>query len=98
MKFFSNAWPPLQEIVVTGLEKSGYPPAKELALNIVKRWVKNGYLAYKDTKEKSGKPIFFEKYDVENVSLGLLSTEIRSYFCIKCCIMYLLGIYYPYLF
>ena len=83
MEFFSNAWPPLQEIVVTGLEKSGYPPAKELALNIVKRWVKNGYLAYKETKETSGKPIFFEKYDVDNVSLGLLSTGIRSYFCSK---------------
>ena len=73
---------------MTGLEKSGYPPAKELALNIVKRWVKNGYLAYKETKEKSGKPIFFEKYDVDNVSLGLLSTGIRSYFCSKLKMLY----------
>ena len=63
----SNAWPPLQEIVVTGLEKSGYGPAKELALNIVKRWVKNGYLAYTETKEHSGKSIFFEKYDTNKV-------------------------------
>ena len=77
---FSNAWPPLQEIVVTGLEKSGYPPAKELALNIVKRWVKNGYLAYKETEENSGKPIFFEKYDVDNVSPFLLKNGMIFYF------------------
>ena len=62
-----NAWPPLQELVVTGLEKSGYGPAKELALAIVKRWVKNGYLAYKTTIKDTGEPIFFEKYDVNNV-------------------------------
>ena len=54
---------------MTGLEKSGYPPAKELALNIVKQWVKNGYIAYSETKENSGKAIFFEKYDTNNVSM-----------------------------
>ena len=52
---------------MTGLEKSGYEPAKELALNIVKRWVKNGYIAYEDTKKETGHPIFFEKYDVDKV-------------------------------
>ena len=64
---FSNAWPPLQDIVVTGLEKSGYKPAQDLALNIVKKWVKNGFIAYKDTIEETGNAIYFEKYDVEKV-------------------------------
>ena len=68
---FSNAWPPLQEMVVTGLEKSGYEPAQELALNIVKKWVKNGFLAYKDTIEETGSAIYFEKYDIEKVFLVL---------------------------
>ena len=68
---FSNAWPPLQEMVVTGLEKSGYKPAQDLALNIVKKWVKNGFLAYKDTIEETGSAIYFEKYDVEKVFLVL---------------------------
>ena len=66
---FSNAWPPLQEIVVTGLDKSGYKPAQDLALNIVKKWVKNGFIAYKDTIEETGNAIYFEKYDVEKVCL-----------------------------
>ena len=57
----------MQEIVVTGLEKSGYKPAQDLALNIVKKWVKNGFIAYKDTIEETGSAIYFEKYDVEKV-------------------------------
>ena len=52
---------------MTGLEKSGYKPAQDLALNIVKKWVKNGFLAYKDTIEETGSAIYFEKYDVEKV-------------------------------
>lgn len=52
---------------MTGLEKSGYKPAQDLALNIVKKWVKNGFIAYKDTIEETGNAIYFEKYDVEKV-------------------------------
>ena len=52
---------------MTGLEKSGYKPAQDLALEIVKRWVKNGYIAYENTLAETGHPIFFEKYDVEQV-------------------------------
>ena len=57
----------MQEIVVTGLDKSGYKPAQDLALNIVKKWVKNGFIAYKDTIEETGSAIYFEKYDIEKV-------------------------------
>ena len=56
---------------MTGLEKSGYKPAQDLALNIVKKWVKNGFIAYKDTIEETGNAIYFEKYDVEKVFLIL---------------------------
>ena len=55
---------------MTGLEKSGYKPAQDLALNIVKKWVKNGFLAYKDTIEETGSAIYFEKYDIEKVFFG----------------------------
>ena len=54
---------------MTGLDKSGYKPAQDLALNIVKKWVKNGFIAYKDTIEETGSAIYFEKYDVEKVCL-----------------------------
>jgi hypothetical protein len=69
---------------VTGLEKSGYEPAKELALNIVKRWVKNGYIAYEDTKKETGHPIFFEKYDVDKVNICSVYFNFRySLYLIK---------------
>lgn len=56
---FPSAWPPLQEIVITGLYSTGDPTAKEIALNYAKRWVDSNALGYK----KSGE--MFEKYDAQ---------------------------------
>ncbi len=62
--FHSNAWPPLQEIIVTGLENSGESDGQALALELVKKWVKNTYVSYVQSDKK-----MFEKYDVEQVIL-----------------------------
>ena len=63
MHFFSNAWAPLQEIIVTGLENTKETEGEELAKKLVQKWVKNNYVAYKQSNGK-----MFEKYDAEQVS------------------------------
>ena len=59
----SNAWPPLQHLVVSGLIKSGEDSAKLLGLNLVKKWVKINYIAFSQTNGT-----MFEKYDAEKVN------------------------------
>lgn len=60
----SNGWPPLHELIVTGLEQSEDPEAKDLALEVVRRWVKNNWVSYVQSGE-----YIFEKYDVSQVGL-----------------------------
>ena len=60
--FCSNAWAPLQELIVTGLENTKDDAAKKLALDLVQKWVKNNYVTFVQSKGK-----MFEKYDVEQV-------------------------------
>ena len=60
----SNAWPPLQELLITGLTNTGDPVAEELALELAQKWVRNNWVAYMQTNKT-----IFEKYDVEQVSL-----------------------------
>ena len=61
---FSNAWPPLQEILITGLHNSGQDRAQKLAKGLAEKWMMNVYVSY----VQSGKKMF-EKYDVEQVGL-----------------------------
>ena len=61
--FCSNAWAPLQEIIVTGLENTKETEGQELAKNLVQKWVKNAYVAFRQSNGK-----IFEKYDVEQVN------------------------------
>ncbi|XP_072281547.1 trehalase [Pyxicephalus adspersus] len=56
---FPNAWPPLQHIVIEGLEKSQSSKAKEIAFRLAQKWVIVNYNAYKKYHA------MFEKYDVE---------------------------------
>ncbi len=58
----SNAWAPLQELLVTGLENAGTPEAKKLALKIARKWIYQNWAAYDQTD------IMYEKYDVTQVS------------------------------
>ncbi|CAH1645734.1 unnamed protein product [Spodoptera littoralis] len=53
---FPNAWPPLQSIMIGGLEKSGNDEAKELARDQVAIWIRANYIGY--TKWQK----MFEKY------------------------------------
>lgn len=46
---FPNAWPPLQDIVITGLENSGSDVALKVAYNLTERWVISNYRGFKDT-------------------------------------------------
>ena len=64
---FSNAWAPLQEIIITGLENTKHPMAIELAKDLAKKWMENVYVSYVQSKKK-----MFEKYDVEQVRVLLL--------------------------
>ncbi|CAG9773853.1 unnamed protein product [Ceutorhynchus assimilis] len=53
----TNAWPPLQEIVVLGLSKTGNSNATELASTLADRWISANMLGYEENS------IMFEKYD-----------------------------------
>lgn len=54
-----NAWPPMQAIVVQGLDRSGDPAAREQASQLAHKWVRANLKGFTDTKE------MFEKYDAE---------------------------------
>ncbi|XP_030750479.1 trehalase-like [Sitophilus oryzae] len=54
---FSNAWPPLQELVVLGLKNSGNDEAVELAKAMGTRWVAANMKGYSESQ------IMYEKYD-----------------------------------
>ncbi|CAH0579003.1 unnamed protein product [Chrysodeixis includens] len=53
---FPNAWPPLQSIVIGGLEKSGNEEAQKLARDQVAIWIRANYIGYSKWKK------MFEKY------------------------------------
>ncbi|XP_063218979.1 trehalase isoform X3 [Bacillus rossius redtenbacheri] len=54
---YPNAWPPLQYIMILGLEATGDDWAKELAFQISEKWVRSNYKAYNESLA------MFEKYD-----------------------------------
>ncbi|KAM9299357.1 trehalase [Gastrophryne carolinensis] len=56
---FPNGWPPLQHMVIEGLEKTNSTKAKEIAFSLAQKWVHVNYEAYKKYNA------MFEKYDVE---------------------------------
>lgn len=54
---YPNAWPPLQSIMIGGLDKSRYPQAKKLAKELVAIWIRSNYIGYRKWHK------MFEKYD-----------------------------------
>ncbi|KAM3921227.1 trehalase [Leptodactylus fuscus] len=56
---FPNAWPPLQHMVIEGLEKTQSKKAKDIAFRLAQKWVTVNYEAYKKYNA------MFEKYDVQ---------------------------------
>jgi len=61
---FPNAWPPLQHMIVVGLEKTGQPQAQAVAFDLAQRWILNNYVAYKQSGDA-----MFEKYDATVIGL-----------------------------
>ncbi|KAG2241939.1 hypothetical protein HID58_078103 [Brassica napus] len=43
---YPNGWAPQQEIIVTGLARSGVKEAKEIAEEIARRWIRSSYSVY----------------------------------------------------
>ncbi len=58
---FPNCWPPLEHILVQGLEKTGIAKAKEMAYEIAAKRVKGCYVNF------SQKGHMFEKYDASQI-------------------------------
>ncbi|XP_075695034.1 trehalase [Rhinoderma darwinii] len=56
---FPNGWPPLQHMVIEGLEKTEYKKAKEIAFSLAQKWVTVNFDAYKKYNA------MYEKYNVE---------------------------------
>ncbi|XP_073458610.1 trehalase isoform X2 [Aquarana catesbeiana] len=56
---FPNGWPPLQHMVIEGLEKTQSPKAQEIAFKLAQKWVTSNFRAFKKYNA------MFEKYDVE---------------------------------
>ncbi|KAL0313316.1 UNVERIFIED_CONTAM: Trehalase [Sesamum radiatum] len=56
---FPNGWAPLQHMIVEGLVRSGSKHARCVAKDIVVKWTRTNYVAYKETGA------MHEKYDVE---------------------------------
>ncbi|XP_063697240.1 trehalase-like isoform X2 [Culicoides brevitarsis] len=59
---FPNVWPPLQYVVVMGMNNLNDPEAKQMAYNWALRWVRSNFIAYRDTRA------MYEKYSA--VELG----------------------------
>ncbi|XP_059224425.1 trehalase isoform X2 [Stomoxys calcitrans] len=56
---FPNVWPPMQYLLIKGLENLGTNESKELSTRWAHRWVKSNFQAYRETQA------MFEKYDAE---------------------------------
>ncbi|XP_024398910.1 probable trehalase isoform X5 [Physcomitrium patens] len=54
---FPNAWAPMVDMIIEGLEASGFLTGKLMAKNISRNWLRSNYVAY----EQVGKMV--EKYD-----------------------------------
>ncbi|XP_072021733.1 trehalase-like [Amphiura filiformis] len=61
---FPNAWPPLQDMLITALDSSSLPKAKELAFLIAQKWITTNWRVYQNGE------FMYEKYDVEKLACG----------------------------
>nr|XP_023026984.1 trehalase-like [Leptinotarsa decemlineata] len=56
---FPNAWPPYQNLIIIGLDKSNSTEAKEVAKQLAHKWINSNIKGFHDNKA------MFEKYDVQ---------------------------------
>ena len=59
---FPNCWPPLEHILVQGLEKTGLPEARQMAFTIASQRVQGCYVNFQQ------KGHMFEKYDATQIN------------------------------
>lgn len=43
---YPNCWPPLQAMVIQGLDRTNYKPAQTVAINLAKSWINTNYVGY----------------------------------------------------
>ncbi|GLG99252.1 Trehalase, partial [Gryllus bimaculatus] len=69
---YPNAWPPLQDLVVSALEATDDPRAQRLAREMALRWVWTNYRGWVDTK------VMHEKYDARKAGAPGAGGEYES--------------------
>jgi alpha,alpha-trehalase len=62
---FPNAWAPLQQFVIDGLDSLNLPEATQMADQLANVWFTTNYCAWLQSLPDGG--LFFEKYDVTKV-------------------------------
>lgn len=62
---YPNAWPPLQYIMIMGLDNTDDKSAKQLAFEMTERWVRSNYKAFNETG------IMYEKVSVVIILSGV---------------------------
>ncbi|XP_047101886.1 trehalase-like [Schistocerca piceifrons] len=68
---YPNAWPPLQYIMIYGLDQTDDEWAQSLALEIADMWVRSNFIAFNCTK------YMYEKYDATLIGVGGGGGEYR---------------------
>lgn len=58
-----NAWPPLQIIVIQGLDKLNIPQATEKAKELARNWVHSNYKGFHDSQEMFEKVRYLEFFN-----------------------------------
>lgn len=43
---YPNCWPPLQAMVIQGLDRTNYKPAQTVAINLAKSWINTNYVGF----------------------------------------------------
>lgn len=61
---YPNAWPPLQHLMIVGLNNTGDEAAMRLAFEIAKKWVRSNYKAYNETEAMFEKVSLFSKLPI----------------------------------
>jgi len=69
---FPNSWPPLESIVVQGLERTGHPVARFIAFKMAQSWIHTAHTGF----IKQG--YMFEKVSINHLFLILWKCEKKE--------------------
>lgn len=62
-----NAWPPIQALVIEGIENIETNQTKEIAQSLVQRWITSNWCAWNATSDLGG--VMFEKYNAKKIGM-----------------------------